>query len=176
MKKLRLLLFSDCDRACPGCCNKDWDLDALPVCDSYEGYDEVLITGGEPLLKPGITRMVIRQIRQENPKAKIYIYTAKLDDKETALDVLKMCDGFTLTLHEQADVQNFVFFHAAIPDELFENRSLRLNVFKGLDLFCGDGGWESRFNLEWKNDCPLPADEVFMRLSASDLYYGVNYL
>ena len=24
-EKLRLLLFEECDRDCPGCCNRDWD-------------------------------------------------------------------------------------------------------------------------------------------------------
>jgi organic radical activating enzyme len=167
MKKLRLLLFTDCDRNCPGCCNKDWDLDALPECTSYEGYDEIMITGGEPLLKPALVRDVISQIRQQNPVARIYIYTAKLFPASAAMEILEMVDGMTVTLHEQADVKQWVFFHAGIPDDLFFWRSLRLNVFKGIDLQVGDGGWSTKYNLEWRKDCPLPADEVFMRHSTS---------
>ena len=34
-EKLRLLLFEECDRDCPGCCNRDWDLRSLPVCRDF---------------------------------------------------------------------------------------------------------------------------------------------
>jgi molybdenum cofactor biosynthesis enzyme MoaA len=52
VKKLRLLVTERCARSCSGCCNHDWDLAALPTCESYAGYDEVLLTGGEPMLYP----------------------------------------------------------------------------------------------------------------------------
>jgi molybdenum cofactor biosynthesis enzyme MoaA len=44
MKKLRLLVTSECNRSCSGCCNKEWDLDKLPVCESYKDYDEIYLT------------------------------------------------------------------------------------------------------------------------------------
>lgn len=36
-EKLRLLLFEECDRDCPGCCNRDWDLRSFPVCRDFIG-------------------------------------------------------------------------------------------------------------------------------------------
>ena len=49
MKKLRLLFTQICNRRCEGCCNKDWELDKLEQV-SHFNYDEILLTGGEPLL------------------------------------------------------------------------------------------------------------------------------
>ena len=69
MRKLRLLFTKDCNRNCPGCCNKDWDLDSLPVCTDFTPYDLVMITGGEPMLYPERLLHLIRRIREENPKA-----------------------------------------------------------------------------------------------------------
>ena len=50
--KLRLLLFEECNRSCPGCCNRDWDLQPLPVCYDLPPYRIILLTGGEPMLYP----------------------------------------------------------------------------------------------------------------------------
>ena len=40
-KKLRLLLFTNCNRGCEGCCNLDWDLASLPIVDDFSQYDEI---------------------------------------------------------------------------------------------------------------------------------------
>ncbi len=42
-KKLRLLLFEECTRSCPGCCNRDWDLQSLPVCRDYSPYQLIML-------------------------------------------------------------------------------------------------------------------------------------
>ena len=44
-EKLRLLLFEECDRDCPGCCNRDWDLRSLPVCRDFTPYQVIMLTG-----------------------------------------------------------------------------------------------------------------------------------
>ncbi|MBU1087771.1 MAG: hypothetical protein KKD05_09695, partial [Candidatus Omnitrophica bacterium] len=52
MKKLRLLLFTECNRNCNGCCNNDWDLKSLLNEHLFKEYSEILLTGGEPMLHP----------------------------------------------------------------------------------------------------------------------------
>ena len=80
MKKLRLLVTSVCDKDCSGCCNKDWGLSALPSisADSPELliYDEILLTGGEPLLALATVRDIINKVNGQVP---VYIYTASHD-------------------------------------------------------------------------------------------------
>ncbi len=115
-KKLRLLLFKDCNRKCEGCCNKEWDLDAIPTCDSYEGYDEIFLTGGEPMLNPKIILETIRNIRKVNKDVKIFLYTAWLENIQVSLYLLSQIDGITVTLHNETqekeldDWMNLHFF------------------------------------------------------------------
>ena len=164
MKKLRLLLFDECHRACVGCCNKDWDLDKLPICYDYTPYDEIILTGGEPLLYPIIIEELVPYLRKViNPNTKIYLYTAYIENTAIVRNIITLIDGICITLHEQKDVEPF---RILVSSSSFPGKSLRLNVFRGVHL--GDdintAGWKVKDNIEWIKDCPLPEDEVFMRL------------
>ncbi len=166
MKKLRLLVTKDCNRSCPGCCNKDWDLDALEKCTSFEEYDEIILTGGEPMLYPHALEYIIKSIRRENSKAKIFMYTAKVDN-EDIYKILPMIDGLTLTIHNQSDVLDYKVTEEIINccQDFYENKSFRLNIFKNIKLDKKPSFiWKVKDNIEWMKDCPLPKDEVFMRI------------
>ena len=176
MRKLRLLFTKDCNRDCPGCCNKDWDLDSLPVCTDFTPYDLVMITGGEPMLYPEQLLHLIRRIREENPKAKIILYTAWTGvingDRER---ILKELDGITYTVHEQRDWCTFARIDSALSWWGMEHsKSLRLNVFKEANVPepCFQdrrhGNWKIKRDIEWIPDCPLPEGEVFMRVSPEE--------
>ncbi len=168
-RRLRLLLFEDCNRRCSGCCNKNWNLSSLPVCDNYNGYDQILLTGGEPMLVPGLVKRIARDIRNktgEESDPKIYMYTAKADDPSALMDVLSEVDGITLTLHTPKDVEPFRRFNNILNKSWLKHKSLRLNVFKrinihrpGIDL----SSWKVKEGIEWIDNCPLPEGEVFMR-------------
>jgi pyruvate formate-lyase activating enzyme-like uncharacterized protein len=165
MKKLRLLVTEKCNRSCKGCCNKDWNLKELPVCESFEGYDEVILTGGEPMLDWIETLSIAFKIRDQNSTCKIYMYTAMTTKPSELAIILDHIDGLCITLHEQDDFMNWLMFANDI--KLVEDKSLRLNVFKGIDIrdnLSLAKKWEIRENIRWKKDCPLPKDEVFMRL------------
>jgi len=162
VKKLRLLLFPDCDRNCNGCCNRDWDLDALPMCRDFSPYDEVLLTGGEPMLHPNLVHRAIRQIRRTSD-ADVYLYTANVIRNHRTHDVLAAADGICVTLHEQCDVRPWLRF-AFTSQELTAYRSCRLHVFAGVKLpRVLPADWQIKEGLEWQPDCPLPEGEVFMR-------------
>lgn len=171
MKKLRLLITKACPKQCDGCCNKDWKLDELPVCTDYSGYDEILITGGEPLLRLTRITSIIMDIRRSNKDVKIYIYTAFPSSSIGKFLLNGFVNGITFTLHEQKDVNKFKeldIFIALLNKQL--KPSLRLNIFKGVvintDSLVAD--WVIKSNIEWIKDCPLPTDEVFMRTKNID--------
>ncbi len=163
--KLRLLLFDECNRDCEGCCNKDIDLAALPVCTSYTGYDMIMLTGGEPMLHPQIIMEAIHQIRR-GTRAPIILYTAMTSDKEALADILRQVDGITITLHDPSDVPPFLAF-----DDFYTSwwrtprKSYRLNVFRGVKIDLGEvkGRWKVKSGIEWIKNCPLPEGEVLMR-------------
>lgn len=166
MKKLRLLLLTECNRTCKGCCNKDWNLEELPVCTDFQGYSEIILTGGEPLLQPDLVKEVVERIRTETD-ADIILYTAKTDDIHALRGVLSVIDGITVTLHTRKDVLPFANFNMALTPSEKQGKSLRLNVFNGINIGEEDtGGWRVKGGIRWMKDCPLPKDEVFKKLGS----------
>ncbi len=164
MKTLRLLVTKKCDKGCEGCCNKDWNLDNLPTPTHYE-YDQILITGGEPLggdLRVEETITIINGIKllHPYPDRKIFVYTSVSNQPR----ILNYCDGITLSIHTQKDLVSFLCWKEEL--EKHKNKSMRLNIFKGvvlpndIDLSC----WVVKYNIEWVINCPLPQNEVFMKL------------
>lgn len=163
MKKLRLLITEQCNRNCEGCCNKEWDLKKLPVCTDFQNWDQIILTGGEPMLVPQIIRGTINKIKNVNP-CPIILYTAKVDKIQSILSILFFVDGLTVTLHETKDVIPFMKFNKVLPRGI--KKTLRLNIFKEVKkvpkhLF---GKWVIKDGIEWIKECPLPKDETFMRI------------
>ena len=162
-KKLRLLLFQECNKNCERCCNKDWDLDSLKKETLFTGYDEIILTGGEPMLKPLFVINTALMIR-EKTLAKIYMYTAKADKILDVLAVLHYIDGITLALHEQSDVVDFMRLDALLL-KCEINKSFRLNVFKGINISnINTSIWNVKSDIEWIKNCPLPVNEVFRKI------------
>ena len=161
MKKLRLILWEDCDRQCAGCCNKDWDVGNLPVCDDFSDYDLIMLTGGEPMLYPVLLHSIIRAIRRTSD-ALVYVYTADVRDIYVARTVVGASDGMVVTLHEQGDFQPFWNFAKSV--DFMHDRSLRVNAFSGVTLPETPQGWKVKRDIEWIPNCPLPEGETLMRL------------
>lgn len=161
-RKLRLLLFEECHRGCPGCCNKDYDLEKLPVCGDYSPYGVIMLTGGEPMLHPEIVLKAVREIRQQS-KAPVILYTALTRNKEALGAILDQIDGVTITLHDEDDIQPFQEFDAFYGKCRKEGKLLRLNIFEEVGDFHVSSEWNVKRNIRWIKDCPLPAGEVFMR-------------
>lgn len=163
MKKLRLILFEECIRNCEGCCNKDWHLDTLEKETLFTGYDEIMLTGGEPMLRPLLVMDTAINIR-EKTKAKIYMYTAKIDNYYKILAVLHYIDGITVTLHEQTDADDFIYLNGILSRYKL-NKSFRLNVFKGIDISSmNTSNWKVKSEIEWIYKCPLPKNEILKKL------------
>ena len=169
MKKLRMLITTVCNRSCSGCCNKQWDLEALPRTKYFGGYDEVIITGGEPMLYPELVQEVAGEIRRQNQHTKIFLYTALVRFTDLSRLIREgYLDGVTVTLHEHSDLTTSFFAFAGAPT-YFPGRSFRLNVFKEARVLesmlqaLEEAGWNIRRGVEWIENCPLPEDEVFMR-------------
>lgn len=180
-KKLRLLVTAKCHNKCPMCCNNQFDFEKIPVVDRLD-YDEISITGGEPLL-PGVSSSTtwlaygIKNVFYTLgiPAPKLYLYTAWIDYR-----TLRNCsydfDGICLTLHSKLDVTKFVEMNDIMlgnkrykyNDRGFDpDCSLRLNLFadmkallpKDIDLSL----WKVK-DIEWVKDCPVPEGEDFRRI------------
>lgn len=165
MTKLRLFLWSDCNRSCEGCCNKDWDIAKLPVYDGKTKYDSILLTGGEPLLNWRKVCEIVTKLNAAKAFGKIILYTA---DQDHLINVINYFDGVTLTLHTQEDADDFYLLDGRLKEMIArghlytDKHMLRLNVFKGITVK-PSGIWNVKYDMEWIKDCPLPEGEVFMR-------------
>lgn len=168
-KKLRLLVTSQCPHKCPMCCNKQFDLMKVPVLDRID-YDEIMITGGEPLLYPRSVCDLIKGLRvlRHGTQTKFYVYTS-VAHPVIFQTVLDEADGIVLTPHNEGTIDLFCRLNASLlrAPEKTAGKSLRINLFhdikemlpQGIDLSL----WQVK-DMEWIKDCPVPDGEDFRRL------------
>ncbi len=176
-KKLRLLVTKECHNNCPKCYNKLYDLDSIPIIDRFD-YDEVCITGGEPMLHSPkvveIAKMFKTAATVLGKEVKVYLYTARITNGQ--LNLIMMCgiiDGICVTPHSEEDIIYFKVLNTLMLESLnlvpsyYENLSLRLNLFAdvkeqlhGEDLSL----WKIK-DMEWLDDCPVPEGEDFRRVT-----------
>lgn len=158
---LRLLVTKKCLRGCKGCCNKDWNLDALPEFrpEIMQKADLIMLTGGEPMLVAEQLKTYIPQLKTK--KNKIIMYTA-----ENPTSIMYLLDGFTYTIHTKEDLKTF----KDINDYLLlynPEGTFYLNVFKEVEFKPEDYNlrrWTRvKTNIEWIKNCPLPSTEIFCK-------------
>lgn len=179
-KKLRLLVTTDCNNKCPLCCNNNWDFSKLPVVSRFN-YEEIMITGGEPMLHLIEVYHLIYRIRELqrylDVKSKFYIYTSLPNlGMYPYSKILFSIDGITVTPHNKEGVDTFVALNKYIRRLYYtkgvKNKdyfpSLRLNLFpdikKLLPKRINLSLWKIK-DMEWIKDCPVPEGEDFRRIS-----------
>ena len=166
--KLRLFLWADCPKHCPGCCNQDFDIPKLPICKSFAGYSEIMLTGGEPMLYPDIVLSIAKGIKDQNNTAQLYLYTAMTTHPYELIEVLRHIDGLCVTLHEPDDLMPFLEFDKILREHSnLHNKSFRLNVFRNISIEKHRTSlmnvWKIKSDMEWIVNCPLPTGETLMR-------------
>ena len=73
MKKIRLIITKDCPNNCLKCCNKNFDLDSLPIVKDYD-CDELIITGGEPMIRSDFEECV-HYFKEKDCKTELVLST-----------------------------------------------------------------------------------------------------
>lgn len=176
-KKLRLMVTAQCQRECEGCCNKDHDVPPVLKMDELLNYQEVYITGGEPMLVPQLTQLVVWVTMGDYYQANIptFIYSSKCmpEDVENWQSLYQSIDGITFTIHEKEDEHEFWRLNEMVErfDALSfttisssKYKSLRLNQFDHFEMDRPvPEKWDHR-RIHWLKDCPLPKGEDFRRL------------
>ncbi len=171
-RKLRLLVTSKCPNKCPMCCNNQFDFNDIPVVDRWD-YDEIMITGGEPLLFPNELDKLISSIRNISKACgkspKIFIYTACFN-MQVLIDGIYITDGVVLTPHNPLDVEYFALINKTLLRNPypFHLKSLRLNLFSDMKALLPEGIDLSLWNvhdIKWVKDCPVPEGEDFRRVA-----------
>ena len=120
------------------------------------------------MLYPGLVSRIIQNIRLHNRMADLIMYTADCSQPTWLLDLLFRLDGLTVTLHEQSDILPFITFTKIVGESevlaRLPDKSLRVNIFDGIDLPSIPDIWKVKSGIRWIKNCPLPPGEVLMRL------------
>lgn len=159
----RVIVTLVCDRSCPGCCNTN-GLDGIQEVnlERLKDYEEVVLTGGEPLLMGDkFLVQLIKKLRKQNKNQSIYLYTANLalDEHEKVLDLL---DGITVTLHAEAtdnDIRSLKYMSENLYGEPLDMRLfIDERVYDRYDLSnIRMSTWDVVRKLKWLDRCE-PAD------------------
>jgi organic radical activating enzyme len=173
--KARVMVTLNCNRKCDGCCNKGPVFNLHQVAENLDEIlkaDEIMITGGEPMLLPIKVFEFIKMLRYHRQyKGKIYLYSAYYPstdrEKEHFWYCADLCDGVHFTLHAEAtdrDVADLKRLSEDLGEWDKKHRSFRLAIdkrlyekfdFSNIDFTF----WDVVRKLVWMTDCPLPKDE-----------------
>jgi len=149
--KLLLLATKQCHRNCRWCCNKFRNLDELPVCSSFKGYEEIIITGGEPTLFSDQVVSLTKRIRQENSTALLTLYTTRTENLPQMGEVF---DQIFFTIHSRPQIGDLLRV-----EKKFMKKVKILSFVDVSEIF------PDAVNLRWdKEPFPIPEDQEFMRL------------
>ena len=137
--------------------------------ESLKLVDEIMISGGEPMLYPEFTEQVIRTLwEQGNPNRKIFLYTAFWNPMLNKLASEGLVQGIHYTLHDPLtndDIRGFEFIQG-VAVSLRDKVSFRAYIDPNIkvQIPVNPQAW-SRLEIKpWidSGECELPEDELFI--------------
>lgn len=166
-RNIHLLTTSLCDRDCPYCCNKQYDLSTIPQVSNYElrRAENIFLTGGEPFIfsQPNQIACWLKENYRNIKKVIVYTNAYELQQYLLKGGSLGYIDGLTISIKDNLDQMYF----EDIPyflEKYSDCKSNRLYYFdksliEGLDTT----GFEV-FAREWQpNFTPAP-NSIFRRI------------
>lgn len=166
----RLITTFKCIRSCSYCMNtadNGWIIknhgNPLIHIDQLLEFDEVCITGGEPLTNPEQVLQIVEYLRCHKPSIKIYLYTTMYNEM-LAWEILPLIDGVHYTLHapfSSLDQQRFAKFQLVAKE--FPKKSFRLMISQEIDTAIPPiipKVWSRIESKPWLLDCELPKHET----------------
>ena len=170
----RVVLTDRCNLTCDFCCMKETDIhysfkNQTALWIAQQRYDEIGITGGEPLLEFEKLVQFICLVKYFNPDAKVYLYTNGILLRSETAAMLKITgldginwspkekpDGYTLMLMSFVHVCQ-VSIRILIQDILVDDDILQYVLDNSIQLKqwsigdCDDMEIEDRFRIDWSN-------------------------
>ena len=180
--KARVIVTMKCNRKCVGCCNKYLgEINRVAFEDLFK-YDEISITGGEPMLMSERVVEMVHRLRLQGYTGKIWLYTAnsrKLKSYWACKMLIDAVDGITYTVHNgsmgtvKSDFIDLRRLDTYLKESDRSGKSDRLyidsRVFNQDYVDSLRYSWAVIKSLEWRMDeCPVPEGEelVFYDLEA----------
>ncbi len=166
-KTARVIVTYKCNRSCPGCCNTHGNT-VKKIEDIREllGYEEIILTGGEPMLLVGKLMEFVSGLKARGYNGKIYLYTAYWKDNRFNHEIIKMVNGITFTIHAEVNDSDIIALRTLsrqnrLADPKFSSRLIiDSRVYDRYDLSNIDlTNWDVIRKLQWKDYCPPAPNE-----------------
>ena len=173
-KTARVIITAKCQRSCSYCVNTYKGVlssaKRIASIESVAGFEEVVITGGEPMLDVAHTKWNINKLRRFIPKPKIFLYSA-LYKPELVREVLPLIDGLHFTLHSEAnqkDLEDFGRLQRDLIEYNTSNKSVRAYISPDIQhpVTIMPYLWRRLEIKPWikEGDCCLPSNETLFIL------------
>ena len=173
--KARVIVTLSCNRNCENCCNKESVFEQNRRIHNIEEllkYDEIIITGGEPMLIPSKIISFIYNLRDLGYEGKFYMYSALYTNELDRYydEILFFIDGLHFTVHYEAtdkEIMQLKKFSESKTLRHYPDKSYRLAIdsrlydkydFSNIDF----SNWSVVRKLKWLVDCPLPQGEELL--------------
>lgn len=143
--KARILVTLKCVRSCDYCCNRfainiarRQEVQLSDI--DFQGYKEIIISGGEPLLRVNAVYSVLDRV--DRSWQKTYLYTSIWHDELPDL-MAHYLSGIHWMMHvyNQTDYMAFQKFQDAVLAHGHQNLSVRLAVSPGIKVPLGIIPW-----------------------------------
>lgn len=168
----RVVLTDRCNLDCDFCCMKDKEMyDSFELLEAVwiaaMEYDEIAITGGEPLIELEKLVQFVCLIKYFNKDAKIYLYTNGILLRNETAAMLKVAGltGINWSPKEKPsayDMMRMSFIHACVTpirilvqDILVDDNILNYALHNGMQIKqwtlgdCDDMEPEDRYRIDW---------------------------
>ena len=172
----RVLITKKCFRGCEGCCNDNIDIQmnmkSANLTDLLK-YDEIVLTGGEPMQHKGLTTKVIKDLTKLGYRGKIILYTSLITRELYYLIDRGMLQGVTFTLHDKLyknEVRRLKHFskrlgaispktHMRFKIEKKIEKKHHILIAKHIKML-----WNRFESIEWfeNGECPIIEDDLLV--------------
>ena len=163
-KIIHLMVTNNCLRHCKYCCNKQYDVNSIPVIteEEYKYADTILLTGGEPVVFANPS-LIACSIKAAYPNIKnVYVYAnaselvAFLSQENCSIAGI---DGFSVSIKDAIDLYDFNKSIGLFP-EVNALKSNRLYIFD--NLYPEDTANFQVIERQWQTKF-IPADDSIFR-------------
>lgn len=163
---IHLMITDKCNRNCKYCCNKQYDVNEIPVVTTEELLDAecIFLTGGEPFAysDPVVAAFQLRHLFSNIQR--VYVYTNALELAEYLKDKkapLVYLDGLTISIKNAKDKR--AFEEVISKDErVLRLKSNWLYVFKGFEDVECPSQFQKKVR-EWQDAFVAAPDSIFRR-------------
>lgn len=135
-KVIHLMITNKCDRNCKYCCNKQYDVNKIPIVthDELVKAKELYLTGGEPFAYANPCEMakLIKKVYDNIDRVIVYTNAYELGEYLRQGNEIYGIDGLTISIKDSRDEAAFTEF--IVYNKIINNlKYLRLYVFKGFE-------------------------------------------